>query len=69
MLKSGKIMLGSRGVPCCVRNLSDGGACLQVQTTIGIPMEFEFVQSDGRVRPCRVVWADETKLGVQFLTA
>jgi hypothetical protein len=47
MLKSGKIFLGSWGVPCTIRNLSDTGACLQVQTTYGIPSKFELALADG----------------------
>lgn len=47
MLKSGKILLGKHAVPCTVRNLSETGACLQVQTTTGIPSEFYLVMSDG----------------------
>jgi hypothetical protein len=66
MLKSGKIFLGSWGVPCTVRNLSETGACLQVQTTYGIPSTFEFVMSDQLHKTCKVIWLDGTKLGVQF---
>ena len=66
MLKSGKIFLGSWGVPCTIRNLSDTGACLQVQTTYGIPSKFELTLADGQRRSCKIIWLDGTKLGVQF---
>jgi hypothetical protein len=66
MLKSGKIFLGSWGVPCTIRNLSETGACLQVQTTYGIPSKFELALADGQRRSCKIVWLDGTKLGVQF---
>jgi hypothetical protein len=66
MLKSGKIFLGSWGVPCTVRSLSETGACLQVQTTYGIPSTFELVVADGERRTCKVMWLDSTRLGVQF---
>lgn len=69
MLKSGKIFLGNRGVPCTVRNLSDAGACLEVQTTFGIPSTFEFCISNEPRRTCKVVWLDATRLGVQFQDA
>ena len=42
MLKSGKIFFGKHGVPCAIRNLLATGACLQVQTTVGIPAVFDF---------------------------
>jgi|ERR1700692_434924 hypothetical protein len=66
MLKSGKIMLGKASVPCTVRNLSDGGACLQVQSTYGLPSAFEFILDDRPPRPCKVVWLDATTVRVQF---
>jgi hypothetical protein len=66
MLKSGKIFLGSRGVPCTIRSISNTGACLQVQTTYGIPSIFEPAIADGERRACKIVWLDSTRLGVQF---
>ena len=66
MLKSGKIFLGNWGVPCTIRNLSGSGACLEVQTTYGIPATFEFVMSNDLPRTCKVVWLNGTKLGVHF---
>jgi hypothetical protein len=65
-LKAGKIFLGSQGIPCTVRNLSETGACLQVQTTFGIPARFEFGLMGEPRKACRVMWLDETRLGVEF---
>jgi hypothetical protein len=66
MLKSGKILLGKATVPCTVRNLSDGGACLQVQSTYGLPSAFDFAVDDKPPRACKVVWLDATTVRVQF---
>jgi hypothetical protein len=66
MLKSGKILLGKAAVPCTVRNLSDGGACLQVQSTYGLPSAFDFTLDDKPPRACKVVWLDATTLRVEF---
>jgi len=66
VLKSGKIFLGSWGVPCTVRSLSEVEACLQVQTTYGIPSVFELALANGDRRTCKIVWLDSTRLGVQF---
>ena len=66
MLKSGRILLGKAAVPCTVRNLSDGGACLQVQSTYGLPSAFEFAIDDKPPRTCKVIWLDATTLRVQF---
>ena len=66
MLKSGKILLGAHGVPCAIRNFSVTGACLEVQTTYGLPPRFEFTMPNQPVRACKVVWLRDTRLGVQF---
>ena len=66
MLKSGKILLGKAAVPCTVRNLSDGGACLQVQSTYGIPSAFDVAIDEKPARTCKVIWLDATTLRVQF---
>lgn len=66
MLKSGKILLGKTSVPCTVRNISRGGACLQVQSTYGLPSAFEFILDDKAARPCKVVWLDATTVRVEF---
>ncbi len=66
LLKSGKILLGKAHVPCTVRNLSDGGARLQVQSTYGLPSAFELALDDTPPRACKVVWLDATTLRVQF---
>ena len=66
LLKSGKILLGKASVPCTVRNLSDGGARLQVQSTFGLPSAFELALADEPPRACKVIWLDATTLRVQF---
>jgi PilZ domain len=64
--KSGKILLGNCKVPCTVCNLSETGACLEVQTTYGIPATFEFILPKHPSRICKVIWLGDTKIGVQF---
>ena len=67
-LKSGKILLGAWEVPCTVRNLSEIGACLEVQTTVGIPAAFQLTMQNQTPRTCKVMWRDYTRLGVHFRT-
>jgi len=64
--KSGKILLGRREVLCTVRNLSETGACLEVQTTYGIPALFQFLMPNQAAQNCKVMWRNDTKLGVHF---
>lgn len=67
MLKSGKILLGTHPVPCVVRNMSEKGACLKVQTTIGIPEVFDFLFEGEPARTCKTMWRDDTQIGVMFI--
>jgi hypothetical protein len=52
---------------CTVRNLSDTGACLMVESPVGIPNEFDLVLDREKVpRRCHVVWRSANKIGVAF---
>ena len=67
MLKSGKILLGGWEVPCTVRSLSESGACVEVQTTYGIPALFQFIMLDWKTpQSCKVMWRDDRRLGIYF---
>jgi hypothetical protein len=67
LLKSGKILLGKHSVPCTIRNISETGACLQVQATAGIPGVFEYVQRCHPARTCKTIWRDDTQIGIMFI--
>lgn len=71
-LRSGKIVFNDRRsvVDCLVRNLSPGGACLQVNTSFGLPAAFELM-IDGNERgiPADMAWATQTRVGVVFRDA
>jgi hypothetical protein len=55
------------GVSCTVRNISDGGACLEVASPIGIPLVFDLhITSDHQIRTCHLVWKSERRIGVSF---
>lgn len=68
VLKTAQIILSDKTpkLDCAVRNLSNTGACLQLSTTYGIPMNFDIVL-DGIHHPCRAVWRTDTKMGVAFI--
>ena len=67
VLKSGKIILGKKHViPCGVRNVSEAGACLEVQGTFAIPTEFSFAMYAHPPRTCKIVWRDDSQIGVVF---
>jgi hypothetical protein len=65
----GSILFGSApAVDCLVRNLSEKGALLTLDSTYAIPDEFTvLMRPEIRKRACRVVWRVEDRLGVQFV--
>ena len=70
-LRSGKIIFNDKQsiIDCIVRNLSDGGTCLQVDCTADLPPSFELVIDGEGTRRCQLVWLSETRAGVEFLSA
>ena len=68
VLKAGTIAFGGGGgISCVVRNLSAGGAALDVVSPLGIPNAFKLiVEQDHSSRECRVVWRTERRIGVIF---
>ena len=68
VLKAGTIEFGGGAIDCKVRNLSETGAALEVESPIGIPQQFRLViASDSFSRPCEVVWLKEHRVGIIFL--
>ena len=67
--KSGTLVFNrAGGVTGIVRNLSQTGAMLELETVIGIPDEFTLlIEADQFKRPCRVVWRRPTRMGVEFV--
>jgi len=67
-LKAGSITFNrAGGIDCRVRNLSSGGACLEVASQIGIPDDFVLViESDHLRQACHVMWRSAMRLGVAF---
>lgn len=68
VFKAGTISFNrAAGISCTVRNISQGGACLEVATPIGIPRDFQLhIVSDQTTKVCNLVWASEHRIGVCF---
>jgi hypothetical protein len=67
--KAAEISFAGRNtaIDCVVKNVSDGGAGLDVASPIGIPDEFDLVMTgDHTTRHCWVVWRKAKKIGVRF---
>jgi len=58
---------GRTRLDCVIRDLSDGGAKLQVATVKGIPQSFDLIVPRHRPHHCRVRWRALKEIGVQFI--
>jgi hypothetical protein len=67
VLKRGTIAFGGGGFDCTVRNLSTGGARIDVTDPLALPETFLLViESDQFMRRCRSVWTNRTQIGLAF---
>lgn len=57
---------GRSRVDCIIRNLSDGGAKLEVAAVKAVPNSFDLIAPGHRPHPSRVVWRALKELGVEF---
>ncbi len=67
--RGGKILFNDRRsvLDCTIRNLSPEGACLQVESLIGVPAAFDLlIDGEEAPRPCRLVWQSHDRAGVEF---
>jgi hypothetical protein len=69
VLKAGTISFGGGGaITCRIRNLSETGAALDVESPVGIPDQLTLlVEAEHTSRHCQVVWRKEKKIGVRFV--
>ena len=67
VMKAGTILFGGSGIDCLVRNMSVGGANLEVESKIGIPSSFDLViEAEHSNHHCVVVWRKARRIGVAF---
>ena len=67
--KGGRINLDSGlGMDCIIRNRSEGGACLEIESDLIPQAQFRLViKPEFLIRNCRVAWRAPQKIGVQFV--
>jgi hypothetical protein len=52
---------------CNVLNMSPYGACLELGNYVEVPEEFILVVEADHIQwPCRIIWRDQTQIGVAF---
>jgi len=69
VMRSAKILVprNSPVIHCTVQDITNGGACLTLANTYGLPPTFELTFEHGRTRRfCRIIWRTSDRLGVTF---
>jgi hypothetical protein len=68
-LQSGTIALGDgAAIDCILRDVSNNGACLEFDSSIGVPETFILVTcADNRNYSCHVAWRTARRVGVRFV--
>ncbi|MHB2209735.1 PilZ domain-containing protein [Methylobacterium sp. CM6257] len=69
VLLAGKVLLPGGGViDCTLRDRSESGARIKVQSVIGIPDEFRLlVEPTGETVQAKVAWRRPNEIGVRIL--
>ena len=67
ILKAAEIRFDGHVISCVVRNISESGAALDVDSALGLPSVFVLtIKADAIERKCRLVWYKQTRIGVVF---
>ena len=67
ILKQGTITFRGGDIDCLVRNISMGGALVDIANPIVLPRSFTLVVStEHLMRDCRAVWSHDRRVGVAF---
>jgi PilZ domain len=67
VVRVGTISFDGSGIDCLVRNMSVGGANLEVESQIGIPSSFDLVINvEHSNHRCHVVWRKARRIGIAF---
>lgn len=68
VFKGGTITFNSSGVACTVRNVSAGGAAIDIDSPVTLPQSFTLsISRDNFVRNCRTVWRSDRRIGLAFV--
>ena len=68
VFKGGTITYENSGIACTVRNMSEGGAAIDLDTSVTLPQSFTLsITRDNFVRNCRTVWRSDRRIGLAFV--
>lgn len=71
-LLAGKIIsnYGQSSIDCIVRQISDVGAVIEVESALGIPEHFHLlIPGEGQPQPCKRAWQSDKQVGLVFEAA
>jgi hypothetical protein len=67
VLKGATIAFDGNGLACTVRNLSSGGAAIDLASTASLPPSFMLlIEADQFIRRCHPVWSNGRRVGLAF---
>jgi hypothetical protein len=68
VFKGGRLAFnGGHGIDCTVRNISPGGARVDLASPATLPERFTLlIRTDRLERRCHQVWTDNTHIGLAF---
>ncbi|MCP3372528.1 PilZ domain-containing protein [Bradyrhizobium cajani] len=68
VFKGGTITFEGSGIACTVRNMSAGGAAIDLEGPATLPQSFTLsISRDNFVRNCRAVWRSDKRIGLAFV--
>ena len=68
VFKGGTITFEGSGVACTVRNVSAGGAAVDLDDVVTVPQGFTLsIPRDNVTRHCRAVWRSDRRIGLAFM--
>lgn len=68
VFKGATIAFANSGIACTVRNVSEGGAAVDLDVPVTLPQSFTLsIARDHFVRNCRAVWRRDRRVGLAFV--
>jgi hypothetical protein len=68
VFKGGTITFQNSGIACTVRNMSAGGAAIDLENPVTLPQSFTLsISRDNFARNCRPVWRNDRRVGLAFV--
>jgi hypothetical protein len=68
VFKGATIAFDGGGAACTVRNMSSGGAAIDLDGEVMLPPSFTLsIARDRSVRRCRAVWRNDRRIGLAFV--